>query len=65
MKYGRHYSTPKNNNRFANTNPFLKDHFIYFLVDTSAAEALLSLEVEVGLYLLHLLMQPAGLQRVV
>lgn len=62
MKYGRHYSTPKNNNRFANTNPFLKDHFIYFLVDTSSAEALLSVEVEVRLYLPHLPMQPVGLR---
>lgn len=65
MKYGRHYSTPKNNNRFANTNPFLKDYSIYFLVDMSSAEALLSLEVEVRLYLSHLLMQPISLQQVV
>lgn len=66
MKYGRHYSTPKkNNNRSANTNSLLKDLFIYFLADTSSAEALLSLEVEVRLYLQRLPMQPDCRQRVV
>lgn len=44
MKYGRHYQTPKNNNSSANTNPLLKDYFIYFLVEVLSVGALFSLE---------------------
>lgn len=44
MKYGQHYLTPKNNNSLANTNHFLKDYFIYFLVKVFSVSALFSLE---------------------
>lgn len=56
MKYGQHYQTPKNNNGFANTNPFLKDYFIYFLVEVFSVCALFSLE-EVRLRPSHLPIQ--------
>lgn len=53
MKCGQHYQTPKNNNSFANTNLFLKDYFIYFLVKAFSLSALFSLE-EVRLRPSHL-----------
>lgn len=43
-KYGQHYLTPKNNNSLTNTNHFLKDYFIYFLVTVFSVSALFSLE---------------------
>ncbi len=44
MKYGQHYLTPKNNSILANTNHFLKDNFIYFLVKVFSVSALFSLK---------------------
>ena len=42
MKYGQHYLTRKNNVSFTNTNQFLKDYFIYFLVKVFSLSALFS-----------------------